>query len=616
MAQARDVIATENQAGLRQGQGQGQARLRFIVCGSANDGKTTLIDRVVRSSHVQPEEPLAGAVPDAAKWATQGSAIDVACRGFSTGGRSFIVAETPGDARTTRSMVACASTADVAVMLVDARHGVRTQTRRLSVLVQLMGIRQVVLAINQMDRVAFSQDVFDRIDADYRAFAAQLGLAEVTSIPMSALQGDNVIEPSPHTPWYAGPTLMACLETCELDETRMLARPMRLPVQGVQHPTLGLRSCSGRLASGTLRTGDRVRVQPSGRESRVARIVAPGGDLPLAVAGQSVQVTLGDDINIEPGDLISHGADPAEVADQFEASIVWMADEPLLPGRPYALTIGTRTVSATMAEPKYKVNVNTLERLAARRLEQGEIGVCNVALDRTVPFDACTANRATGGFTLLDRTSQQPVAAGMLHFALRRSQNVHWQPVDIDKAARARLMQQTPTLLWFTGLSGAGKSTIANLVAKKLYGMGRHTYLLDGDNVRHGLNKDLGFTAADRVENIRRVAEVGRLMVDAGLIVISAFISPFRAERALARSLLQDGEFIEVFVDVPLALAEQRDVKGLYAKARRGQLPNFTGIDSPYEAPEAPEIHLDTAALSVEQAAEQVLAELQRRGIA
>jgi len=632
VAHISDLIATDIQAYLRQH--ETKTLLRFITCGSVDDGKSTLIGRLLYDSKMLFEDQLASVEADSKKWGTQGGeidfallvdglaaereqgiTIDVAYRFFSTERRKFIVADTPGHEQYTRNMVTGASTADTAVILIDARRGVLTQTRRHSYLVQLIGIRQVVLAINKMDLVDFSQEVFDRINAEYRAFAAQIGLTDITSIPLSALQGVNMTERSARTPWYTGPTLMEYLETCEVDETRLQAQPMRLPVQWVNRPNLDFRGFCGLLASGTLAPGDRIRVQPSGRESRIARIVAHGGDLPGAVAGQSVQITLDDEIDISRGDVVSHAASPAEVADQFESTIVWMDDEPLLPGRPYWLKIGTRTVSATIAEPKYKVNVNTLEHLAAKRLELNEIGVCNLALDRPVAFDAYSANRETGGFILIDRLTNHTVGAGMLHFALRRSQNVHWQHVDVDKAARAGLMGQKPTLLWFTGLSGAGKSTIANLVAKRLYALGRQAYLLDGDNVRHGLNKDLGFTTADRVENIRRVAEVGRLMVDAGLIVITAFISPFRAEREMARSLLEPGEFIEVHVDVPLALAEQRDVKGLYAKARRGELPNFTGIDSPYEAPVEPEIHLDTATLSSEQAAERVLEELQRRGI-
>ena len=632
MAHVSDLIATDIGAYLQQHEHKGL--LRFITCGSVDDGKSTVIGRLLYDSKMLFEDQLAAVQADSRKWGTQGDdidfallvdglsaereqgiTIDVAYRYFSTERRKFIVADTPGHEQYTRNMVTGASTADAAVILIDARRGVLTQTRRHSYLVQLIGIRQVVLAINKMDLVDFSQEVFDRIDAEYRAFAAQLGLTDITSIPLSALQGQNMTERSARTPWYAGPTLMAFLETCAVDETRLQAQPMRLPVQWVNRPNLDFRGFCGLLASGKLQPGDRVRVQPSGRESRVARIVAHGGDLAHAVAGQSVQITLEDEIDISRGDVISHAAAPAEVADQFESTIVWMADEPLLPGRPYWLKIGTRTVSATVSEPKYKVNVNTLEHLATKRLELNEIGVCNIALDRTVAFDAYTANRETGGFILIDRLSNHTVGAGMLHFALRRSQNVHWQHVDVDKAARAGLMGQKPTVLWFTGLSGAGKSTVANLVAKRLFALGRHAYLLDGDNIRHGLNRDLGFTTADRVENIRRVAEVARLMLDAGLIVITAFISPFRAEREMARGLLEPGEFIEIHVDVPLDLAEQRDAKGLYAKARRGELPNFTGIDSAYEAPVEAEIHLDTTALSSEQAAERVLQELQRRGI-
>jgi bifunctional enzyme CysN/CysC len=632
MAHVSDLIATDIQAYLRQH--ETKTLLRFITCGSVDDGKSTLIGRLLYDSKMLFEDQLASVEADSKKWGTQGGeidfallvdglaaereqgiTIDVAYRYFSTDRRKFIVADTPGHEQYTRNMVTGASTADVAVILIDARKGVLTQTRRHSYLVSLIGIRKVVLAINKMDLVDFSQEVFERIDAEYRAFAAQIGLTDITSIPLSALQGENMTERSRLTPWYTGPALMEFLETCEVDETRLQGQPMRLPVQWVNRPNLDFRGFCGLLASGKLQPGDRVRVQPSGRESRVARIVALGGDVAQAVAGQSVQITLEDEIDISRGDVISHATAPAEVADQFESSIVWMADEPLLPGRPYWMKIGTQMVSATVAEPKYKVNVNTLEHLAARRLELNEIGVCNIALDRTVAFDAYTANRETGAFILIDRLSNHTVGAGMLHFALRRSQNVHWQHVDVDKAARAEQMGQKPTVVWFTGLSGSGKSTVANLVAKRLFTLGRHAYLLDGDNIRHGLNRDLGFTAADRVENIRRIAEVARLMVDAGLIVITAFISPFRAEREMARGLVEAGEFIEVHVDVPLEVAEQRDVKGLYAKARRGELPNFTGIDSPYEAPTEPEIHLDTTALSVEQAAERVIEELQRRGI-
>ena len=631
MAHVSDLIASDIEEYLTQH--ERKSLLRFITCGSVDDGKSTLIGRLLYESKMLFEDQLAAAEADSKKWGTQGGdidfallvdglaaereqgiTIDVAYRFFSTDRRKFIVADTPGHEQYTRNMITGASTADVAVILVDARKGVLTQTRRHSYLASLIGIRKVVLAINKMDLVDFSQDAFGRIDADYRAFAAQIGLTDITSIPLSGLKGDNIVEPSARTGWYHGPTLMAFLESCEIDETRLQHGPLRLPVQWVNRPNLDFRGFCGLIAGGTVRPGDRVRVQPSGRESRVARIVAYGGDWPQAVAGQSVTLTLEDEIDISRGDIISAADAPAEVADQFECTLVWMADEPMLPGRQYLLKLGTRTVTATVTEPKYKVNVNTLEHLAAKTLELNEIGVCNIALDRPVAFDAYEVNRDTGGFILIDRLSSNTVGAGMLHFALRRAHNIHLQHVDIDKAARASLMGHKPAVLWFTGLSGAGKSTIANLVEKKLYALGHQSYLLDGDNVRHGLNKDLGFTDADRVENIRRVAEVAKLMVDAGLIVLTAFISPFRSERALARGLLEEGEFIEVHVDTPLDVAEGRDVKGLYKKARRGELKNFTGIDSPYEPPENPELRVNTVECDAEQAADRVIERLRQLG--
>jgi len=630
MAHVSDLIATDIQKYLAQH--EKKSLLRFITCGSVDDGKSTVIGRLLYESKMLFEDQLAAIEADSKKWGTQGGdidfallvdglsaereqgiTIDVAYRFFSTDLRKFIVADTPGHEQYTRNMITGASTADVAVILIDARKGVLTQTRRHSFLVSLIGIRKVVLAINKMDLVEFSQQVYNRIDEEYRQFAAQIGLADITTIPLSALKGDNMTTASAAMPWYHGPTLMGFLETTEIDETRLQAEPFRLPVQWVNRPNLDFRGFCGLIASGSIKPGDRIRVQPSGRESTVARIVAHGGDLPVAAAGQSVTLTLADEIDISRGDVISLASGPAEVADQFECTIVWMIDEPLLPGRPYLLKIGTRTVSATVTEPKYKVNVNTMEHLAAKKLELNEIGVCNIALDRPVAFDAYTGNRDTGGFILIDRLTNNTVGAGMLHFALRRSHNIHLQHVDVDKAARARLMGQTPVVLWFTGLSGAGKSTIANLVEKRLHALGRHCYLLDGDNVRHGLNKDLGFTEGDRVENVRRVGEVARLMVDAGLIVLTAFISPFRAERALARSLVTEGEFIEVHVDTPLDVAESRDVKGLYEKARKGELRNFTGIDSPYEAPENPDLRIDTTELAAERAADRVIELLRER---
>ena len=608
--------------------------LRFITCGSVDDGKSTLIGRLLYEAKQLFEDQLAAVEADSRKWGTQGAdidfallvdglaaereqgiTIDVAYRYFSTDRRKFIVADTPGHEQYTRNMITGASTADTAVILVDARKGVLTQTRRHSYLVSLIGIRKVALAVNKMDLVAFDPAVFQRIVDEYLAFAQRIGLQDVNAIPLSALQGDNMLQPSARTPWYRGPTLMAYLETVEKDETRQQRSALRLPVQWVNRPDPNFRGFAGYLASGAVRPGDRVRVQPSGRETRVARVIGPDGDLPVAVAGQSVTLTLAGEVDVSRGDMLNSADSPAEVADQFEATLVWMAEEPMYPGRPYLLKIGTRSVNATVTEPKYRVHVNTLEHLAAKQLELNEIGVVNLSLDRAVAFDPYKENRETGGFILIDRISNATVGAGMLHFALRRAHNIHLQHVDVHKAARADLKGQRPCVVWFTGLSGAGKSTIANLVEKRLHAMGRHTYLLDGDNVRHGLNRDLGFTGADRVENIRRIAEVARMMVDAGLIVITAFISPFRAERAMARARVDDGEFIEVHVDTPLAVAESRDAKGLYKKARRGELKNFTGIDSPYEAPEHAELRIDTTDVSAEEAAERVVRLLQARGL-
>jgi len=511
-------------------------------------------------------------------------------------------------------MVTGASTADVAILMVDARKGILTQTRRHSFLVSLIGIRHIVVAINKMDLVDYSEKTYRKIVEDFEAFAKQIGLKDVTFIPLSAFKGDNIIEPSERMPWFHGTTLMGYLETVEIDEARQQKTPFRMPVQWVNRPNLDFRGFSGTIAGGHVSVGDRIRAQPSGKESTVARIVTFDGDLQRAVAGQSITLTLADEIDISRGDVISEAQAPAGVADQFETTLVWMNEEPLFPGRPYLLKIGTKTVTATVTDIKYQVNVNTMEHIAAKKLELNAIGVCNINLDRPIAFDPYSEDRDTGGFILIDRLSNSTMGAGMVHFALRRSQNIHMQHVDVDKAARSQIKAQKPCVLWFTGLSGAGKSTIANLVEKKLYAAGRHTYLLDGDNMRHGLNKDLGFTDTDRVENIRRVGEVAKLMVDAGLIVITAFISPFRAERQLARSLMADGEFVEVFVDTPLAVAEERDAKGLYKKARRGELKNFTGIDSPYERPENPDIVLPAAMIDPEQAATQVIEYLRARG--
>jgi bifunctional enzyme CysN/CysC len=626
MAHVSEMIAEDIEGYLKAH--EHKSLLRFLTCGSVDDGKSTLIGRLLYDSKMIFEDQLAALEADSKKLGTQGDeidfallvdglaaereqgiTIDVAYRFFSTDKRKFIVADTPGHEQYTRNMVTGASTADAAVILIDARKGVLTQTRRHSYLVQLLGIRHVVLAINKMDLVGWSQQTFEEILADYRDFAQRIGLPEFTAIPVSALRGDNITEPSPAAPWYQGPALLPLLETLPVGDT-LRDQPFRMPVQWVNRPNLDFRGFSGFISAGTLRPGDKLKALPSGRESTVARIVTQDGDLQLAVAGQSVTVTLADEVDVSRGDVLAAAASPAPVADQFEATLVWFDDEALLPGRPYLLKLGTRTVGASVAEPKYKVNVNTLERLAAKRLELNEIGVCNLSLDAAIAFDPYVENHDLGGFILIDRISNRTVGAGMLHFALRRSQNIHWQALDVNREARARQKGQQGRVVWLTGLSGSGKSTIANLVEKRLHAAGRHTYILDGDNVRHGLNRDLGFTDADRVENIRRVAEVARLMVDAGLIVLVSFISPFRAERRMARELFAEGEFLEVFVDTPLAVAEARDVKGLYKKARDGQLKNFTGIDSPYEPPEHPELHIDSTTTTAQQAAEIIAEKL------
>ncbi|WP_267380908.1 MULTISPECIES: sulfate adenylyltransferase subunit CysN [unclassified Sphingomonas] len=602
-----------------------KALLRFITCGSVDDGKSTLIGRLLYDSKTIFADQLADLERDSRRMGTQGQAIDfallvdglaaereqgitidVAYRFFATPARKFIIADTPGHEQYTRNMVTAASTADLAVILVDARKGVLTQTRRHGYLAHLLGIRRFVLAVNKMDLIGYDQVRYDAIVAEFAAFAESVGLAGFTPIPISGFAGDNIAAASANTPWYAGPALLAHLETVPLeDETE--GRPFRMPVQWVSRPDLDFRGFAGLVAEGRIAAGDSIRVLPSGKTSQVARIVTMDGDLPHAVAGQSVTLTLADEIDCSRGDVIAAAGDPPKVADQFEATIVWMADEPLLPGRAYAMKLATQTVSATLQPPKYQVNVNTLEHLATKTLDLNAIGVATLSTDRPIVFAPYGESRALGGFILIDRITNATVAAGMLNFSLRRAQNVHWQATDIGRAHHAALKNQRPAVLWLTGLSGAGKSTIANLVEKRLALMNRHTFLLDGDNVRHGLNRDLGFTDADRIENIRRVGEVARLMTDAGLIVVTAFISPFRAERQMVREMMAPGEFLEIFIDTPLEDAEARDVKGLYAKARAGRLRNFTGIDSPYEVPEAPELRIDTRTTSPEAAAQQIV---------
>jgi bifunctional enzyme CysN/CysC len=611
---------------------QSKSLLRFITCGSVDDGKSTLIGRLLYDSKLIFEDQLAALEADSRRLGTQGGdidfallvdglaaereqgiTIDVAYRFFATDKRKYIVADTPGHEQYTRNMVTGASTADLAVILVDARKGVLTQTRRHSFLVHRLGISRIVLAVNKMDLVGFDEAVFDAIVADYRAFADALGMGAVQAIPISGLRGDNIASRSDLTAWYGGPSLIEHLDAVELDQDRRREAPLRMAVQWVNRPNLDFRGFSGQIDSGLARPGDAVRILPSGRETTIARIVTREGDLAEAQAGQSVTLTFADEVDCSRGDLVAAARAPVEVADQFEASLVWMAAEPLLPGRAYWLKLATRTVSATVTELKYKINVNSLEHLAARQLDLNEIAVANLSLAQPIPFEPYAVNHDLGGFILIDRITNATVGAGMIHFALRRSQNIHWQAVDVSKASRAAALRQKPAVLWFTGLSGAGKSTIANLVEKKLAALGRHTYLLDGDNVRHGLNRDLGFTDAERVENIRRVAEVARLMADAGLIVLVSFISPFRSERRMARDLAAPGEFVEIFIDTPLAVAEARDVKGLYAKARKGELKNFTGIDSPYEQPQAPEIHIHADLLAPEKAADDIIAWLESR---
>jgi bifunctional enzyme CysN/CysC len=608
---------------------QHKSLLRFITCGSVDDGKSTLIGRLLYDSKMIFEDQLEALHADSKKSGTQGQeidfallvdglaaereqgiTIDVAYRFFATEKRKFIVADCPGHEQYTRNMVTGASTADLAVILIDARKGVLVQTRRHSYLAKLIGIKNIVLAVNKMDLIDYDQKKYDAIVADYTTFAASIGITDFTPMPISGFKGDNITENSANMPWYSGKPLMAHLETVELNNEADQAKPFRMPVQWVNRPNLDFRGFSGLISTGSVKPGDAIRVLPSGKTSTVSKVVTMDGDLAEAVAGQSVTICFEDEIDCSRGDVISIADAPPEVSNQFESTIVWMEDEPLHVGRSYWLKLGTQMVSATVQEPKYTVNVNTMEHMAAKTLELNAIGVAELATDKPIVFEAYTDSRALGGFILIDKITNRTVGAGMLHFSLRRAQNVHWQATDIGREAHAALKNQKAKVLWFTGLSGSGKSTIANEVEKSLALMNRHTFLLDGDNVRHGLNKDLGFTEADRIENIRRVGEVAKLMADAGLIVLTAFISPFRAERDMVRKMLPEGEFIEIFVDTPLEVAESRDVKGLYKKARSGALKNFTGIDSPYEAPDAPEIRVNTVEMTPAEAAEYIIRQI------
>jgi bifunctional enzyme CysN/CysC len=609
---------------------QHKSLLRFITCGSVDDGKSTLIGRLLYDSKMIFEDQLAALENDSKRHGTQGQeidfallvdglaaereqgiTIDVAYRFFTTEKRKFIVADTPGHEQYTRNMVTGASTADLAVILIDARKGVLQQTRRHSYLVHLLGIRHVVLAVNKMDLIGYDQATFDTIVADYRAFADSIGIKAFTAIPISGFKGDNITaSPSANTPWYGGPALIEHLENVEVDAAAAQGAPLRMPVQWVNRPNLDFRGFAGQIVSGVVRPGDAVRIVPSGKTSTVARIVSLSGDLDEAVAGQSVTLTLADEVDCSRGDTIAAAGDPPQASDQFCATFVWMDEEALKPGRGYWLKLGTQTVTATVQPPKYEIDMGSLDHLAAKTLGLNAIGVAEFATDKPIVFEPYATSRELGGFILIDKFTNATVAAGMIEFSLRRADNVHWQPTEITRADHAGMKNQTPRVLWFTGLSGSGKSTIANEVEKQLFVMNRHTFLLDGDNVRHGLNRDLGFTETDRIENIRRVGEVAKLMADAGLIVLTAFISPFRAERQMVRDMLEPGEFVEIFVDTPLEVAEGRDVKGLYKKARSGQLKNFTGIDSPYEAPEHPEIRVNTVDMTPEDAARFIIQQI------
>ena len=630
MAHHDDLIASDILGYLKAQ--EDKSFLRFITCGSVDDGKSTLIGRLLYDSKLIYEDQLATIEKDSKKSGTQGDkidlallvdglaaereqgiTIDVAYRFFSTDKRKFIVADTPGHVQYTRNMATGASTADVAVLLIDARYGVQEQTRRHAFIVSLLGVKHVVVAINKMDLNGFDQSVYNDIEVDFREFSKDLGFTDITCIPMSALDGDNVTIRSKQSDWYKGPTLLEYLEVVDVDEATLDA-PFRLPVQWVNRPNLDFRGFSGTVASGTIEVGDEIIVIPSGKRSTVKEIVTYNGNLDIAREDMAITLTLNDEIDISRGDIICKKDNPAEQADQFQAHLLWMSEAELFPGRQYLLKTGNKTVPASILKLKHRIDINDFSEVAVNTLALNEVGIATLSLSAPIAFDAYNDNRNTGSFILIDRQTNATVGVGMLDYALRRASNVVWQDLDVNKIVRAEQKNQKPALLWFTGLSGSGKSTIANLVEKRLLDLGRHTYTLDGDNVRHGLNRDLNFSKADRVENIRRIGEVSRLMVDAGLITMASFISPYRAERQLARDLLEDGEFIEIFVNTPLEVAEERDVKGLYAKARAGEIKNFTGIDSEYQAPEQAEITVNTVEMSADDAAEMIVTYLKDNG--
>ena len=624
MSHISELIATDIESYLKSH--EEKSLLRFITCGSVDDGKSTLIGRMLYESHMLFDDQLSSLKADSKKVGTQGEeidfallvdglaaereqgiTIDVAYRFFSTDKRKYIVADTPGHEEYTRNMATGASTADVAIILVDAEQGVLTQTRRHSFIVSMVGVKKVLLAINKLDLVNYSEEIYDKIVSDYQDFAqTALDIDSITSIPISALIGDNVVKKSENTPWYNGQTIMEYLETVEISNQKTL-QPFRMPVQWVNRPNSNFRGFSGLISSGEINSGDKIRILPGGQTSTIKSIVTWGGNLTTAKAGQSVTIILDDEIDVSRGDVITISEDPCSEADQFQARILWMNENSMMPGRQYLLKSNSQSAMLTLGRLKHRIDVNTLDHLPAKTLELNEIGVCNISLDKRIAFDSYDKNQTMGGFIVIDRLSNNTVGMGLIDFALRRSENIHWQKMDVSQESRAEQKSQVPKIIWFTGLSGSGKSSIANILEKKLQSLGRHTITLDGDNIRHGINRDLGFTDADRVENIRRVGEVAKLMLNSGLICITSFISPFESERKMVRSLVSENEFIEVFVDTPLSVCEQRDVKGLYAKARSGEIPNFTGISSPFEKPINPEIRIDTLNISAEEAADQII---------